>query len=148
MARGLAVLCALAAVVVGAKAVTDQDVMNFALNIECVEAAFFNYAAYGQSLSSQLLGGGASCRTTALSSLPISLKALYQPLLEPQCRRLPCWVVCRAGRNRRLQGQLVASDPGHGRRVLSRGNQPCKSPLTCMDTSGKQDLSQARGPEL
>ena len=134
MARGLAVLCALAAVLVGAKAVTDQDVMNFALNIECVEAAFFNYAAYGTSLSSQLLGGGGSCRTNALSSLTISsLKALYQHLLQPQSRRLRCWVVCRAGRNRRLQGQLVASDPGHGRRVLSRGNQPCKSPPSCMD---------------
>ena len=37
---------------------TDNDILNFALQLECVEAEFFSYAAFGVGLSASLLGGG------------------------------------------------------------------------------------------
>jgi hypothetical protein len=37
---------------------TDIAVANFALNLECLEASFYSYAAYGKGLSEDLMGGG------------------------------------------------------------------------------------------
>jgi Ferritin-like domain len=39
-------------------AVKGTDILNFALNLECLEAAFYSCAAYGKPLSNELLGGG------------------------------------------------------------------------------------------
>ncbi|CAN0228205.1 unnamed protein product, partial [Phaeothamnion confervicola] len=36
----------------------DKAILNFALNLECLEAEFYSWAAFGHGLSSTLRGGG------------------------------------------------------------------------------------------
>ena len=40
-----------------AAAISDADVLNFALNLEYLEANFYHYAVYGTPIDSSLLGG-------------------------------------------------------------------------------------------
>jgi hypothetical protein len=58
--QGLAAAALVAAPLVAAANfnITGNDILNFALNLECLEAEFYSWAAYGKSLSDELLGGG------------------------------------------------------------------------------------------
>ncbi|KAG5191729.1 ferritin-like domain-containing protein [Tribonema minus] len=38
--------------------ITDTDILNFALNLECLEAEFYSYAAFGAPLTDEQRGGG------------------------------------------------------------------------------------------
>ena len=39
-------------------AVMGTDILNFALNLECLEAEFYSWAAYGKGLNATMRGGG------------------------------------------------------------------------------------------
>ena len=81
MSRALCAACAAVLLLGGARAITDLDVFNFALNVECVEAAFFTWAAYGVPLTPSLLGGGA-----AGSSLGGTQRGRQKSALRPVAR--------------------------------------------------------------
>ncbi len=53
---GLCILGSLAAN--PALAITDADIMNFALNLECLEATYYSTAVNGFGLNATTLGGG------------------------------------------------------------------------------------------
>jgi hypothetical protein len=64
-----AVLVTVLAVIGSAAAQNDIDILNFALNLECLEAAFYTCAAYGVELTDAYLGGGGpivGCQQAAL----------------------------------------------------------------------------------
>ncbi len=54
---GAAVLAGRADVAVAQSAPTDADVLNFALNLEYLEAQFYYFAAFGSGLPNTILGG-------------------------------------------------------------------------------------------
>ena len=39
-------------------AYSDSDILNFALNLECLEAEYYSWAAFGEGLTSEQRGGG------------------------------------------------------------------------------------------
>jgi Ferritin-like domain len=47
------------------------DVLNFALNLECLEAQFYSCAYYGEPLSDELNGGG---------PMPVGCKQVHIPM--------------------------------------------------------------------
>jgi hypothetical protein len=42
----------------GATSVTGNDILNFALQLDCLEGEFYSYAAFGKGLSDEQRGGG------------------------------------------------------------------------------------------
>lgn len=62
----------LLAVLGSAVAQNDVDILNFALNLECLEAAYYSCAAYGADLSAAYLGMPSSIPLLVLISTSIS----------------------------------------------------------------------------
>ena len=54
--QAAAVFVAVLALIGSAAAQNDVDILNFALNLECLEAAFYTCAAYGVNLTDAYLG--------------------------------------------------------------------------------------------
>lgn len=64
--QAAAVFVAVLALLGSAAAQNDADVMNFALNLECLEAAFYTCAAYGVNLTDAYLGEASKAWYSAL----------------------------------------------------------------------------------
>jgi hypothetical protein len=64
--------------------VTDNDILNFALNLEYLEAEFYLYAATGKGLSATdaLTGAGTTTVPSGIAAVPFSSSALQQYAVE------------------------------------------------------------------
>lgn len=60
--------------------ITATDILNFALNLECLEAEFYSYAAFGKGLDDDLLGGGPASVGGKAASLTTADEAKGSPI--------------------------------------------------------------------
>eukprot|EP00892_Ulva_mutabilis_P002612 jgi/Ulvmu1/12351/UM089_0035.1 len=67
----------------GAEA-TGADILNFALNLECLEAEFYSYAAFGHGLSAERRGGGPEAMGGRKAMLSPSVQALAEEIAEDE----------------------------------------------------------------
>lgn len=90
---------------------TGADILNFALNLECLEATFYSYAAFGHGLSAEQRGGGPEAIGGMKANLTEHIQVRAQcPLSHLELRwgaaRLFC---CGSQRGLRALGRCTSS---------------------------------------
>ena len=72
---------------------TDADVLNFALNLEYLEAQFYYFASYGEALPNSILGGSGTAgaatggRRVAFTDPAVQAYARWLPLINYENRQ-------------------------------------------------------------
>ena len=97
MAFALLGFCILGALAANpALAVTDDDIMNFALNLECLEATYYSTAVNGYGLNATTLGGGPQGMGGGKANLSADLVKIATELANDEINHVSSRELCFA----------------------------------------------------
>lgn len=80
----IALAVAAAARAVAQEGPSGTDILNFALNLECLEAEFYSYAVYGTGLSEARRGGGPPAVGGRKATLSPEIQVPFPPMKQPR----------------------------------------------------------------
>ena len=74
-----------------AVAQTDNDLLNFALNLECLEAEYYSNAVYGYGLNTSTLGSGPGSTGGLKANLSPDLLRIARELVNDEINHVSTW---------------------------------------------------------